>query len=160
MGVKNGLPAQEHLLVIPLVELKNAYFQKRPGPLWGSDVINPRSRTGCWHVVGMEFGPGMPGMEGGPMMIRMQGGPGGMEMNPEHMRMMIEDGMAHGGAQLAGVEFGDAVATLEQLERAYILHVLAREAGHQSRTAERLGIDRRTLYRKLKQYRADPSTRS
>lgn len=67
---------------------------------------------------------------------------------------------AHGGAQLAGVEFGDAVATLEQLERAYILHVLAREAGHQSRTAERLGIDRRTLYRKLKQYRADPSTRS
>ena len=59
MGVKNGLPAQEHLLVIPLVELKNAYFQKRPGPLWGSDVINPRSWTGCWHVVGMEFGPGL-----------------------------------------------------------------------------------------------------
>src|SRR6476620_580862 len=47
MGVKNGLPAQEHLLVIPLVELKNAYFQKRPGPLWGSDVINPRSWTEC-----------------------------------------------------------------------------------------------------------------
>ena len=59
MGVKNGLQAQEHLLVIPLVELKNAYFQKRPGPLWGSDVINPRSWTGCWHVVGMEFGPGL-----------------------------------------------------------------------------------------------------
>jgi hypothetical protein len=59
MGVKNGLPAQEHLLDIPLVELKNAYFQKRPGPLWGSDVINPRSWTGCWHVVGMEFGPGL-----------------------------------------------------------------------------------------------------
>jgi 3-keto-5-aminohexanoate cleavage enzyme len=53
------LPAQEHLLVIPLVELKNAYFQKRPGPLWGSDVINPRSWTGCWHVMGMEFGPGL-----------------------------------------------------------------------------------------------------
>jgi DNA-binding NtrC family response regulator len=61
---------------------------------------------------------------------------------------------AHGGAQLAGVEFGEAQATLEQLERAYIFHVLAREDGHQSRTAERLGIDRRTLYRKLKQYRA------
>ena len=41
------------------MELKNAYFQKRPGPLWGSDVINPRSWTGCWHVVGMEFGPGL-----------------------------------------------------------------------------------------------------
>ena len=67
---------------------------------------------------------------------------------------------ATGGARLAGVEFGDALATLEQLERAYILHVLAREGGHQSRTAERLGIDRRTLYRKLKQYRAEPATKS
>jgi 3-keto-5-aminohexanoate cleavage enzyme len=59
MGVKNGLPAQEHLLDILLVELKNAYFQKRPGPLRRSDVINPRSWTGCWHVVGMELGPGL-----------------------------------------------------------------------------------------------------
>jgi DNA-binding NtrC family response regulator len=43
--------------------------------------------------------------------------------------------------------------TLEVLERRYILHVLDQEEGHQSRAAERLGIDRRTLYRKLKQYR-------
>jgi two-component system, NtrC family, response regulator HydG len=43
--------------------------------------------------------------------------------------------------------------TLDQLERAYILRVLALESGHQSRAAARLGIDRRTLYRKLKQYR-------
>jgi len=64
------------------------------------------------------------------------------------------------GAQLAGIEFGEAQATLEQLERAYILHVLAREGGHQSRTAERLGIDRRTLYRKLKQYRLEATTKS
>jgi DNA-binding NtrC family response regulator len=55
--------------------------------------------------------------------------------------------------QLAGIDLSVAQATLEQLERAYILHVLDREAGHQSRTAVRLGIDRRTLYRKLKQYR-------
>jgi len=67
---------------------------------------------------------------------------------------------AESGAQLAGIEFGDAQATLEQLERAYILHVLARESGHQSRTAERLGIDRRTLYRKLKQYRLEATTKS
>jgi len=67
---------------------------------------------------------------------------------------------AQGGAQLAGIEFGDAQVTLEQLERAYILHVLARESGHQSRTAERLGIDRRTLYRKLKQYRLEATTKS
>jgi len=43
--------------------------------------------------------------------------------------------------------------TLEALERKYILHVLSQERGHQSRAAERLGIDRRTLYRKLKEYR-------
>ena len=66
---------------------------------------------------------------------------------------------AQSGAQLAGIEFGEAPATLEQLERAYILHVLAREGGHQSRTAERLGIDRRTLYRKLKQYRLEATTK-
>src|SRR6476619_3698504 len=56
MGVKNGLPAQEHLLVIPLVEPKNAYFQKRPEPLWGSDVINPRSWTAARHGIGAAAG--------------------------------------------------------------------------------------------------------
>ena len=57
-------------------------------------------------------------------------------------------------ARLAGVDLGSSRATLEQLERAYIMHVLALESGHQSRAAVRLGIDRRTLYRKLKQYRS------
>ncbi len=49
----------------------------------------------------------------------------------------------------------EARLSLEQLEREYILHVLSLEQGHQSRAAERLGIDRRTLYRKLKEYRDD-----
>jgi two-component system response regulator HydG len=48
-----------------------------------------------------------------------------------------------------------AAWTLEQLERRYIEHVLAQVEGNQSRAAERLGIDRRTLYRKLKDYRDD-----
>ena len=78
----------------------------------------------------------------------------------ERAALVSRAAQAQSGAQLAGVEFGEAQATLEQLERAYIFHVLAREDGHQSRTAERLGIDRRTLYRKLKQYRLDTSTRS
>ncbi|HKP15477.1 MAG TPA: sigma 54-interacting transcriptional regulator [Gemmatimonadaceae bacterium] len=56
---------------------------------------------------------------------------------------------------LQGVDLGSSQATLEQLERAYIMHVLQLESGHQSRTASRLGIDRRTLYRKLKQYRSE-----
>jgi DNA-binding NtrC family response regulator len=48
--------------------------------------------------------------------------------------------------------------TLDALERRYILHVLAQEGGHQSRAADRLGIDRRTLYRKLKEYRDEGVT--
>jgi DNA-binding NtrC family response regulator len=47
---------------------------------------------------------------------------------------------------------------LERLEREYILATLEEVGGHQGRAAEILGIDRRTLYRKLKQYReARPS---
>lgn len=46
-----------------------------------------------------------------------------------------------------------ARVTLEELERRYVLHVYEVERGHQRRCAERLGIDRRTLYRKLKEYR-------
>jgi DNA-binding NtrC family response regulator len=44
---------------------------------------------------------------------------------------------------------------LDRLEREYILSVLDDVAGHQGRAAEILGIDRRTLYRKLKRYRGD-----
>jgi DNA-binding NtrC family response regulator len=62
---------------------------------------------------------------------------------------------ADAAADLGGLDLGTARVTLEQLERVYILHVLEQESGHQSRAAVRLGIDRRTLYRKLKQYRSE-----
>jgi DNA-binding NtrC family response regulator len=42
--------------------------------------------------------------------------------------------------------------TLERLEREYIFEVLQQTGGHRGQAAEILGIDRRTLYRKLKQY--------
>jgi len=42
---------------------------------------------------------------------------------------------------------------LARLEREYILATLESTGGHQSRAAEILGVDRRTVYRKLKQYR-------
>ncbi len=45
---------------------------------------------------------------------------------------------------------------LDRLEREYILAVLEEVGGHQGRAAEVLGIDRRTLYRKLKRYRGEP----
>jgi len=43
-------------------------------------------------------------------------------------------------------------ASLADVERRYILRVLEKTGGHQIKTAEVLGIDRRTLYRRLKQY--------
>jgi len=46
--------------------------------------------------------------------------------------------------------------TIDRLEREYILAILDEVAGHQGRAAEILGIDRRTLYRKLKRYRGEP----
>jgi len=42
--------------------------------------------------------------------------------------------------------------TLEAVERAYIMWVLQNEGGNKSRTAEVLGIDPSTLYRKLSRY--------
>jgi two-component system, NtrC family, response regulator HydG len=43
--------------------------------------------------------------------------------------------------------------TLEELERRYIAHVLQATAGNQSQAARILGLDRKTLYRRLKEER-------
>jgi two-component system, NtrC family, response regulator AtoC len=48
--------------------------------------------------------------------------------------------------------------TLAELERDYILETLRHTGGNKSRAAEMLGLDRKTLYRKLDEYRAaDPA---
>ena len=41
--------------------------------------------------------------------------------------------------------------TLEELEREYILRVMKEEGGNKTRAAQRLGLDRKTLYRKLEE---------
>jgi DNA-binding NtrC family response regulator len=46
--------------------------------------------------------------------------------------------------------------TLEELEREYIERVLDAEGGNKTRAAQRLGLDRTTLYRKLEEYAASP----
>jgi|ERR1051325_2856248 DNA-binding NtrC family response regulator len=43
-------------------------------------------------------------------------------------------------------------APLAELEKRYILHVVKKVGGHQINAARLLGIDRRTLYRRLRQY--------
>lgn len=44
--------------------------------------------------------------------------------------------------------------TLDALEREYIEQVLEAEGGNKTRAAQRLGLDRKTLYRKLEEYAA------
>ena len=47
------------------------------------------------------------------------------------------------------------VVALDALERTYIFRVLKLVDGNKSRAAELLGLDRRTLYRKLDRYTAE-----
>ena len=67
---------------------------------------------------------------------------------------------ANGGRPRAEAEldpFAAALArglTLAELERDYIMKVLAAEGGNKTRAAQRLGLDRKTLYRKLEEYAA------
>jgi DNA-binding NtrC family response regulator len=42
--------------------------------------------------------------------------------------------------------------TLAEIEREYITRVLAAEGGNKTRAAQRLGLDRKTLYRKIEEY--------
>ena len=45
--------------------------------------------------------------------------------------------------------------TLRELEREYILKMLRRTEGNKKRAAQLLGLDRKTLYRKLEGYRIE-----
>jgi DNA-binding NtrC family response regulator len=47
------------------------------------------------------------------------------------------------------------VSTLDEVVRDHILHVLAIHRNHKARTAQALGIDRTTLWKKLREYGYD-----
>ena len=66
---------------------------------------------------------------------------------PFHLPPGVDDGSRHALLERAH----DETWTLAELERAYIVSVLAEQGGHRGRTAQRLGIDRRTLFRKLRE---------
>jgi len=60
-----------------------------------------------------------------------------------------------GGASALIARSVEQNMTLRELERKYILEVLRRTGGNKSRAAELLGLDRKTLYRRLDEYRAE-----
>jgi DNA-binding NtrC family response regulator len=44
---------------------------------------------------------------------------------------------------------------LEQMERAYIMHALQTSRGNRTEAAQKLGLSRRTLHRKIKVYQLE-----
>jgi two-component system response regulator HydG len=59
----------------------------------------------------------------------------------------------HASSRLAfDTDDPDALISLEEMERRYVLGVLASTGGNKTAAARILGLDRRTLYRKLKRY--------
>ena len=54
----------------------------------------------------------------------------------------------------------EELVTLEEVERRYILRVIEAVGGHRTRAAQVLGLDRKTLYRKLDRYAQPPRTGS
>jgi two-component system, NtrC family, response regulator HydG len=78
-------------------------------------------------------------------------------IEPRDLPPEISSGEFGGGQpapQPARPELSDSTDSLESLERRTIHRVLARTGGHQQKAADLLGISRRTLIRKLKQYRS------
>jgi DNA-binding NtrC family response regulator len=76
----------------------------------------------------------------------------GEEVRPEDLPTRIRE--ASRAAPLVG-ESADRALPLRDVERLYILEVLRQAGGNKSRAAELLGLDRKTLYRKLEEYRLD-----
>ena len=65
-------------------------------------------------------------------------------------------GPRHAVAGAAFATFsGDHVPTLDELERAHILKVLELCEGQKTKAAQMLGINRTTLWKKLRQYGLD-----
>lgn len=71
-------------------------------------------------------------------------------------QLTIDDLPIHISGQKPGIEWSERpseVPTLDEVERQHIMRVLEITCGHHTRAAKMLGIDRRTLYRKLDKYK-------
>jgi two-component system response regulator HydG len=73
---------------------------------------------------------------------------------PEKLRKYSEAPLVVGGADPS------EIVPLAEMERRYILRALEVFGGSRAATAQRLGVDRKTLYRKLQQYQQEPGSPS
>ncbi|MFQ5848718.1 MAG: sigma-54-dependent transcriptional regulator [Candidatus Methylomirabilales bacterium] len=72
-------------------------------------------------------------------------------IEPEDLPLDLQVDQASPG----GVPSGGSLSTLGEVERQHILRVLERVQGHRGQAAQMLGIDPKTLYRKLLTYRIE-----
>ena len=77
---------------------------------------------------------------------------GGARLMPEDLPELVR---SSGEASALITRARAARLTLRELEREYILETLRAAGGNKSRAAEMLDLDRKTLYRKLDEYRAE-----
>ena len=75
----------------------------------------------------------------------------GAVLSIEDLPARIRDASGQTSAILASAK--SKRLTLDQLEQSYIIEILRESGGNKSRAAEILGLDRKTLYRKLDEYR-------
>jgi len=76
----------------------------------------------------------------------------GEEIRPADLPPRIHDAGRAAGVVVSATR---RPLTIRELERAYILEMLRQVDGNKSRAAELLGLDRKTLYRKLTEYRLE-----
>lgn len=76
----------------------------------------------------------------------------GAQLTPDDLPERVR---VSGGASAFIARSRERKLTLREVEREYVLEVLRETGGVKGRTAELLGIDRKTLYRKLEEYRAE-----
>ncbi|MEP7272086.1 MAG: sigma-54 dependent transcriptional regulator [Acidobacteriota bacterium] len=77
----------------------------------------------------------------------------GTEIAPEDLPPKLQSDEVRGKATRSTLSaLFDDLPTVDELERRYLLHVLAVVGGNRSRAAEVMGIDRRTLYRMAERF--------
>lgn len=76
----------------------------------------------------------------------------GATVMPEDLPKRVR---ADGGVSAIIARSSEQNLSLRDLEREYIFEMLRRTGGNKKRAAEMLGLDRKTLYRKLEEYYAD-----
>ncbi len=62
---------------------------------------------------------------------------------------------SHGGGAAFIARSSERDLTLREVERDYIFETLRKTGGNKTRAAELLGLDRKTLYRKLDEFREE-----